>query len=185
MELTQKPPVSGFAADLARLRRAATLSQRGVAKRAGLTPAYISLLEGGRRAPERPTVERLAAALDLSANERARLIRSAGYVADPPPVAVPVAGRDAATAPPVSDSLLHDAESLLASAKFPVPQRDLAVTLITAYTGGLIERVRAGLPLVSDLAAPWQRQILAAIDERVRGAVAEERRLLERPIFDL
>lgn len=177
--------MSGFAADLARLRRAAALSQRGLAKRAGLTPAYISLLEGGRRAPERPTVERLAVALDLPANEHAGLIRSAGYAADPPTANAPAGGPDDSAAPPIRDSLLRDAESLLTAAAFPVSQRDLAVTLITAYTGGLIERVRAGLPLVSDLAAPWQRQVLAAIDERLRGAVAEERRLLERPIFDL
>ena len=69
-------------AELGRLvkerREARRMSQRALARAAGVTSAYISLIERGLRAPDRPVVERLAEALADAPAERDVLVRAAG-----------------------------------------------------------------------------------------------------------
>jgi len=172
MQLTQQPGVNDFGATLRGMRERVALSQRGVARRCGLTPAYVSLLEGGRRRPERPTVERLAAALELDAGDRARLVLAAGYAA---PVET-TAGRA---------GLLAEAEAVIADADLTAEQRDVLSRLTTVYVQGLAARVRAGRPLVTDLAAPWQQRVLEAMDEKMAEDFATFRESYLRPSFDL
>ena len=172
MQLTQQPGVSNFGATLRVLRERAALSQRGLARRCGLTPAYVSLLEGGRRMPERPTVERLAEALDLSSEDCGRLLLSAGYAA-------PVAAVAAPAGP------LAVAESVIDDADLTPQQRDVIARLTALYVQGLTARIRAGRPLVSDLAAPWQQRILDVMDEKMADDFAAFRESYLRPSFDL
>jgi predicted ATPase/transcriptional regulator with XRE-family HTH domain len=55
-------------------RESARLTQEALAERAGLTPEAISLLErGGQRRPHADTLQRIAGALDLTADQRAAL----------------------------------------------------------------------------------------------------------------
>lgn len=62
-------------------RANAGLTQEQLAERAGLSRRGIADLErGARRAPHRNTIERLAHALDLSAQEQAKLIGAANRV---------------------------------------------------------------------------------------------------------
>lgn len=172
MQLSYQPPVSTFATALRRYRTAAALSQRGLARRSGLTPAYLSLLEAGRRMPERPTVERIADALELDAADRAALVLAAGYAPE-----VPTAER-----PP---QMLAEAEALLADPSLTPAQRDTLACLTVTYVRGLLARLRAGKPLVSDLAAPWQQRILEAIDEQMADDFAAFRAGFMRPTYDL
>src|SRR6476659_7121709 len=79
VQLTQQPQVNSFSQALRSARGSAGLSQRALARACGLTPAYMSLLEGGRRRPERGTVERIAAALSLDDAGQDRLLLAAGY----------------------------------------------------------------------------------------------------------
>ncbi len=57
---------------LRRFRDARALTQEELAERAGLTPQAIGLLERGDRRPQRYTVQKIADALGLSAEERAQ-----------------------------------------------------------------------------------------------------------------
>ena len=66
-----------FGALLARLRHSTGLTQEQLADRAGLSVRAISSLECGSRHPRRLTVDRLAAALDLSPSQRGELARVA------------------------------------------------------------------------------------------------------------
>jgi transcriptional regulator with XRE-family HTH domain len=172
MQLTQQPTVNTFAGALQRARQDAGLSQRALAKRCGLTPAYLSLLEGGRRMPERPTVERIASALGLGEGEGARLMVAAGYA--------PVGGLPAAHIGP-----LADVEALLADGSFTPTQRTQIAALVRLYAEGLAARARAGKPLVSDLAAPWQQRILEAMQEKMSEDFESFREAYMRPSFDL
>ena len=172
MQLTRQPAVNTFAATLRRCREAAELSQRGLAKQCGLTPAYLSLLEAGRRMPERGAVERIGAALDLGPREMAELLLYAGYSAG--------VGAKAALAGP-----LAAVEALLREAALTPNQRTLMTALITAYAEGLAARARAGRPLVSDLAAPWQQRILETLQEKMAEDFESFRDAYMRPSFDL
>jgi transcriptional regulator with XRE-family HTH domain len=163
--------VSNFAVALRRAREAAALSQRALARRCGLTPAYLSLLEGGRRMPERPTVERIAAALGLNDAGRADLLLAAGYAAP--------AGGGGHPGP------LAEAEALIADPTLAPEQRDTIARLTALYVRGLLARLRAGRPLVSDLAAPWQQRVLEAIDEQMAEDFESFRTASMRPLFDL
>ncbi len=172
MQLTSPVSAGSFAGALRRSRETAALSQRALAKRSGLTPAYLSLLESGRRMPERAAVERIAAGLDLDDSGRGDLLLAAGYAsatASPPPLAGPLA----------------DAEALLLQASFPPEQRALMTALIVGYAQGLAARARAGKPLVSDMAAPWQQRILEAMQEKMSEDFESFRDSYTRPIFDL
>lgn len=172
MQLTQQPAVNTFAEALRGARQEAGLSQRGLAKRCGLTPAYLSLLEGGRRMPERPTVERIAAALALDEPTGARLMVAAGYA--------PVGGLPTARAGP-----LTEAEALLADLSLTPAQRDQIAQLVRLYIEGLVARVRAGHPLVANLAAPWQQRMLEAMEEKMNEDFEAFREGYMRPSFDL
>jgi transcriptional regulator with XRE-family HTH domain len=66
-----------FATLLTRLRRDAGMTQERLADRAGLSVRAVSSLECGDRRPRRYTVERLAQALRLSAEQRAVLVATA------------------------------------------------------------------------------------------------------------
>jgi transcriptional regulator with XRE-family HTH domain len=172
MQLTEQPGVDTFAAALAERRRAGGLSQRALAKRCGLTPAYLSLLESGRRMPERPTVLRLAEALELSPEQQAVLLVSAGYA--PPFVR---------SAEP--DRPLSDVETLLANPDFSPEQQAHMTLLVRLYAQGLVARARAGKPLVSDLAAPWQQRILEAMQDKMAEDFESFRDAFMRPSYDL
>lgn len=65
-----RPP---FGRQLWRLRRAAGLTQEALARRAGYSAVYIGMLERGERAPLPATVDVLAGALALAADEHAAL----------------------------------------------------------------------------------------------------------------
>jgi transcriptional regulator with XRE-family HTH domain len=94
-----------FGALLARLRHAAALTQERLADRAGLSVRAISSLECGSRHPRRLTIDRIAAALELTAEQRAELVRAAthqrrrpapmGALLDGGPAATPLIGRRA------------------------------------------------------------------------------------------
>jgi transcriptional regulator with XRE-family HTH domain len=172
MQLTQQPTVNTFAEALQRVRLDAGLSQRGLAKRCGLTPAYLSLLEGGRRMPERPTVDRIAAALELDEEAGARLMVAAGYA--------PAGGLPGMRAGP-----LAEVEALLADVRVTAAQRSQIALLVRLYTEGLVARARAGQPLVANLAAPWQERILEAMQEKMNEDFAAFREGYMRPSFDL
>jgi transcriptional regulator with XRE-family HTH domain len=66
-----------FGAVLARLRHAAGLTQERLADRAELSVRAISSLECGSRHPRRLTLDRLATALGLTADQRGELVRAA------------------------------------------------------------------------------------------------------------
>lgn len=75
---TTKRDRTPFGVLLRQYRLAASLTQEGLAGRAGLSAKGIALLETGRRlAPHPETVTLLAAALDLAPKERAALIAAA------------------------------------------------------------------------------------------------------------
>ncbi len=57
--------------------------------------------------------------------------------------------------------------------------------LIVGYAQGLAARARAGKPLVSDMAAPWQQRILEAMQEKMSEDFESFRDSYTRPIFDL
>ena len=61
---------------LKRLRRAAGMTQEALAERAQYSSVYVGMLERGKRVPQRSTVEALANALNISPEERARLLAS-------------------------------------------------------------------------------------------------------------
>jgi transcriptional regulator with XRE-family HTH domain len=68
-----------FGTHLARLRRAAGLTQEQLADRAGLSVRAISSLECGSRHPRRLTLDRLAEALHLTGTQRTGLHGAARY----------------------------------------------------------------------------------------------------------
>ncbi len=85
-------PRMSLGALLRRYRERAGLSQEALAERAGLTPHAISALERGeRRRPYPHTVQALAEALHLAAEERAALLaaRAPQHGTPPPEPAVP------------------------------------------------------------------------------------------------
>lgn len=170
MQLTTTAGAPSFAAALRQRREGVGISQRGLARASGLTAAYISLLEAGRRMPERAAVERLATALDADDEDRAALLVAAGYVA----------GRGAPLPGPLSD-----VEALIAAPEFAPEQRALILALVEQYARGLVQRTRAGRPLVSDLAAPWQQRVLEAMDEKMTDDFNAFRDTYMRPSFDL
>jgi transcriptional regulator with XRE-family HTH domain len=98
-----------FAALLRRFRQRAGFTQDLLAVAAGYSQVYVSLLERGQRTPLPTTVELLAAALRLSASERAIFAYAAHGVPDP--------SFSAAAHPPSSRSAL---ERHLAGAGPPV-----------------------------------------------------------------
>lgn len=68
-----------FARCLMEMRGIAHISQWKLAEVAGYDHSYISRLEIGQRLPSRDAVLRMAEAMQLSADNRDRLLMSAGY----------------------------------------------------------------------------------------------------------
>jgi len=64
---------------VARWTTQTTMSQNELARRTGLDPGLICRLEAGTRAPGRATVEKLAAALELDADDATLLLIAARY----------------------------------------------------------------------------------------------------------
>ena len=101
-----------FAALLREYRRAANLTQEGLAERSGLSVDGIGALEqGARRSPRTSTVELLSQALGLNGEQRERLIAAASSaVSDEPSIRA----FESSSAAPVAASLA-DAEPHLAT----------------------------------------------------------------------
>jgi transcriptional regulator with XRE-family HTH domain len=158
VESARQPAVSGFADALQRQRAAAGFSQRALARASGLTAAYVSLLEAGRRAPERATVARLADALDADAATRDALLLAAGYAPFAPAMVGQVAGA------------LKEVERLIADAGLPVPDQAVVARLLHAYAAEVLDRVRAGQALTPYQPEPWPLRVLAVVQEAVEAA---------------
>jgi transcriptional regulator with XRE-family HTH domain len=73
----------GFGQQLRLLRERASLSQNALAVAATTDPGTVNRLESGKRAPvNRALLDRIAAALSLSDDERERLLGLAGHMPD-------------------------------------------------------------------------------------------------------
>jgi len=172
MQLADQPHVSGFAGALRTAREAAGYSQRALARRCGLTAAYVSLMESGKRAPERGTVARLADALGLDPRAADDLLLAAGYA----PVGSGV---------PAEPGPLSALNAVLADPGIAPAQRVTMAALLLAYAQGLAARARAGKPLVADLAAPWQTRVLEVLEEHMDADFASFREGYLSRSFDL
>jgi hypothetical protein len=64
-------------------------------------------------------------------------------------------------------------------------QRSQIAQLVRLYVEGLVARVRAGQPLVTNLAAPWQQRILEAMEEKMNEDFEAFREGFMHPSFDL
>lgn len=78
--------MSEFGRVLAEYRTRAGISQSRLAERAGYDHSYPSRLETGTRHPTRDAVLNLAQTLNLNAADTARLLASAGFVAETDPL---------------------------------------------------------------------------------------------------
>ena len=156
-----------------RLREAHGMSQRALARAAGVTPAYVSLIERGRRAPDRTVVEKLEQALSANPGDADALLHAAGYA---------TAGR---SAPRPSDGASADVHRLLLESGLTPEQRTAVESLMLIYVRGLIARAKDGRPLVSDLAAPWQTRILEAMQEKMAEDSEHFREAYLHRVFDL
>lgn len=157
MELTQQRAANGLPAELHHLRTAAGLSQRALARASGLTAAYVSLLEAGRRTPERGTLERLAHALGLADAERDRLLRAAGYAPSGP-------REDGSVGP------LAAIERLLADCAFTTAQEALVVRLLSEYAATLVAQIPSGQGPALAAGEPWPLRVLAVIQDAIDAA---------------
>jgi transcriptional regulator with XRE-family HTH domain len=158
------------------LRVARGVSQRGLARAAGVTPAYVSLIEQGRRGPEPGVVRALAGALALSAAETASLLHSAGYASAPStsqPDIEQAGGAIARLRSVIDDPALTD------------QQRASIESLVLIYATGLAARAKDGRPLVSDLAAPWQARVLEALQEKMAEDFEQFRDAYLNRVFEL
>lgn len=149
------------------------MSQRALARAAGVTSAYISLIERGLRAPDRPVVERLAEALADAPAERDVLVRAAGY-----------APASAQRVAPARDGALARLERLLRDAGLTPEQHATVESLVLIYATGLTARAKEGRPLVSDLAAPWQARVLEALQEKMAEDFEHFRESYLHRVFD-
>jgi transcriptional regulator with XRE-family HTH domain len=77
------PPAQSFGPLLARLRRGRGVSQFQLGLAADVSTRHVCFLEGGRAAPSRTMVLRLAQSLEVDAADRAALLRAAGFTALP------------------------------------------------------------------------------------------------------
>lgn len=69
---------------LKELRERRLVSQSKLAKRAGFDHSFVSRCESGTRTPTRDAVDRFAAALDATPEDRARLMIAYGFLPDDP-----------------------------------------------------------------------------------------------------
>jgi predicted ATPase/DNA-binding XRE family transcriptional regulator len=140
-----------FGVQLRRARSVAGLTQEELAERAGLTPNAISALERGEhRHPYPATVRALAAALELTAEERAALAASVpkrghAAVAAEPPVLVPTL--------PASLSPLIGREAEVATV-VALLRRD-GVRLVTLTGPGGVGKTRLALHVAAALSGDF------------------------------
>lgn len=83
MDVSAAPLVTAFARVLRRHRTARGIAQEELAYSAGISPRYVSLLEGGKHGPSLTTMAKLAARLGTPLSE---LIREAEAELDDPSV---------------------------------------------------------------------------------------------------
>lgn len=185
-----------FAAQLASERLARGLSKRALALRAGVSPAYVTLLEQGRRRPTRAMARALGGALastprpagaSADPDPSARLLSAAGYssAADAEATghgagSVPRHGEPGrATAPFRSPAALAAA---LADRDVPLSARRLLDALICDAVDALRRSAQRGERLP---AGAWRTAILARLvrheEESVRRAIEDYR----SPMYDL
>ena len=172
-----------FAERLRTERTARGLSKRALALRAGLSPAYITLLEQGRRAPTRPVVEALGTAMTKAVGAEAaaaQLLEAAGYAA----------GGEAPDGAPSGDDCRLAATAavaaLLTDERLPLPVRAKLDEVMTEIIGVLHARLRQRLP-PSVNPIEIRRLLLGALPDR-GSEEAEMRRVLEElrsPVYDL
>ncbi len=182
---------------LKRYRAAAGLSQEGLAERAGVSTRAISDLERGlHRTPHPDTLNRLAAALALSADQRAALLAAAHPDAHAP-IGEPMVPFASGTAPLPSSPLLP-------ALPLPIPptpligrerERERALTwlrdgsarLLTLTGPGGVGKTRLGLELAHHLAPTFSDGTcyveLAPLRDAalVPGAIAAALGLREHP----
>ena len=76
----RRVPSTPFGATLRRLRDARNLTATDVGRLAGVHHTHVSRMENGQRSPSYlPVLARIAAAMDLSRDERIALVEAAGY----------------------------------------------------------------------------------------------------------
>ncbi len=174
-----------FAARLRTERMARGLSKRALALRAGLSPAYITLLEQGRRVPTRPVVEALGTAMTETVGTEpeaaaTHLLEAAGYALCPPAADCPPSGGT-----PCSRAAAALA-SLLTEDTLPEPVRAELDDVMAEIVGALHARLRQGIP---PAVSPIQlRRILSGALPDRGPEEAEVRRVLEElrsPVYDL
>jgi len=133
-------------------RDRAGLTQEALAESAGLSVDAIGLLErGARRHPQRQTVRQLAAALDLSEQERTRFAASAQRIARP------IAGGTSDAMPIPATSFIGRTAELAAIVH--AFTRDRA-RLITLTGPGGVGKTRLGLAVAAQLAAHFADGII-------------------------
>jgi transcriptional regulator with XRE-family HTH domain len=163
---------SGFANVLKSCRRAAGLTQKDVADRAGLSPSYIALLESGeRKPPRRDVTKRLANACNVNA---AFFIRAASSRHEAVlPHHVKAMGSDAAMAIPSSLEMANDK---LLSALVKILQTN-APELSYAQT---FQKV-VGLPL-------WWKLFTVCLHENLTGVpvlTSHEKLFIQEKVVEL
>ncbi len=147
---------SAFGLIVRERREALGMSQRALARAAGVTPAYVSLIEHGRRQPVREVVERLAQTLAAGEHERNAILRAAGYA--------PASGGELSKR---ASSVMVRLDGVLSDPGLTPAQRATVETLVLVYASGLAARAKEGRPLVADIAAPWQARVLEALQEKM------------------
>jgi transcriptional regulator with XRE-family HTH domain len=158
------------------LRVARGVSQRGLARAAGVTSAYVSLIEQGRRGPESGVVRALAGALALSVTDTASLLHAAGYAST-----VSTTKRDGDQA----GNALARLRLVLDDPELTPQQRLSIESLVLIYATGLAARAKDGRPLVSDLAAPWQARVLETLQEKMTEDFEQFRDAYLNRVFEL
>ncbi|MEO0398217.1 MAG: helix-turn-helix domain-containing protein [Pseudomonadota bacterium] len=109
---------SAFGDVLRNFRSLRGMTQLDLAARSQTTQRYVSFLENGRAAPGRDVVTRLAASLELNAEQSALLLSAAGYAiglpnTDIPPGVRSVVGRVLRQQEPFPAFLLDTAQNIL------------------------------------------------------------------------
>ncbi|MCA1722672.1 MAG: tetratricopeptide repeat protein [Thermomicrobia bacterium] len=177
MDDNEMPP---FASLLRALREQAGLTQEELAERAGLSADAIGLLERGeRRRPQRYTVDRLAAALAVAGDERARFVAAARAAASQPQAQTAAAGLPAPATP-----FFGRDDELAALIGILAPP---GARLVTLTGPGGVGKTRLALAVAAWLTPRFADGVafvpLAALDDPalVAGAIARALGLPERP----
>jgi predicted ATPase/class 3 adenylate cyclase/DNA-binding XRE family transcriptional regulator len=156
-----------FGALLKRYRRAAGLTQEALAARAGYSPGYLSMLERGERVPTTATVELLAAALGVSAEESAAFLAAARRAVLVP--SVEPDGRASTPRPPAPDATAGE-DAPEAAASFTVPSR--SAVLPTGTVTFLFTDIEGSTRLLQQLGSERYAALQAEHHRLVRAACA-------------